>query len=224
MRHQYLIKASPLHAAQNGIWAYANITGAVTATAPSTTAAASSSSPVVNDGGLRAASAVLHCQANLENDGASAEGASIAVDVLDAEGKVVASTHSAVVEVPPAYSVSSVSSAADSTAAAGTASGAAQLNVRATIADAELWSVKRPYLYTLTVRVLSSTVRKRICLALFIVLYAKNRMKFLPRQAQDKHWKKSLKTCFCRRVSSWTPSTSLRVFAQSISMRTRVCC
>ena len=52
-------------------------------------------------------------------------------------------------------------------------SGAAQLNVRATIADAELWSVKRPYLYTLTVRILSSTVRKRICLALFIVLYAK---------------------------------------------------
>ena len=125
MRHQYLVKASPLHAAQNGVWAYANISSA------------SRTDALAPSAGLRADSAVLHCQANLENDGAAAEGASILVDVLDAAGKQVATTRSAVVQVP--------------------AEGTRQLNVRTTVSNAELWSVPRPYLYTLMVRVLSAS-------------------------------------------------------------------
>ena len=68
---------------------------------------------------------------------AAAEGASILVDVLDAAGKQVATTRSAVVQVP--------------------AEGTRQLNVRTTVSNAELWSVPRPYLYTLMVRVLSAS-------------------------------------------------------------------
>ena len=126
MRHNYLIKAAPLHAAQNGVWAYANITGAVLESVKDTPAA-----------GLRAASAVLHCQANLENDAVTAAGASVDVTVLDANGKQVATARSAIVTVA--------------------AAGKTTLDVRTTVTDAELWSVPRPYLYTLVVKVLSST-------------------------------------------------------------------
>ena len=82
--------------------------------------------------------AVLHCETTLENEAASAATGSISVTVFDASGKIVATAKSSASSVPPN-------------------GGRTIVNARMPITGAELWSVARPYLYTLQVKVLSAT-------------------------------------------------------------------
>ena len=81
--------------------------------------------------------AVLHCEATLENDGSAASKGSISVTVLDEDGKSVATGKSTAASVPT--------------------TGQTVVSARLPIAGAELWSVARPYLYTLIVDVLDES-------------------------------------------------------------------
>lgn len=121
MRHQYLIKAAPLHAKLDSVWSYSNVTMASVNAADS---------PSLGSSG----DAVLHCEATLENDASTASKGSISVTVLDEDGKSVATGKSTAASVP--------------------AAGQTTVSTRLPVADAELWSVARPYLYTLIVDVL----------------------------------------------------------------------
>ena len=84
-----------------------------------------------------AGDAVLHCEATLENDASGSSKGSISVTVLDMDGKSVATAKSTAVSVPTA--------------------GQTIVSTRLPIAGAELWSVARPYLYTLIVDVLDES-------------------------------------------------------------------
>ena len=126
VRHQYLIKTAPLHAQLDSPWAYANVTGAAQTVADA---------PRLGSTG----DAVLHAAATLENAAAAAAAAasgSVRVTLVDAAGKVVAAGQSG-----------------SATVAAG--GGTAVVSARLAVAGAELWSVARPYLYTLTFDVVS---------------------------------------------------------------------
>lgn len=81
--------------------------------------------------------AVLHCEATLENDGDAASSGSISVTVMDKDGKAVGSGKSSSASVP--------------------SGGQSIVSARLPISDAELWSVARPYLYTLKVDVLDDS-------------------------------------------------------------------
>ena len=124
MRHMYLVKAAPLHVLADGAWAYANVT-----------TAAALQVPGLPSSGMQAG-AVIHCQTTVANDAAAAvPGVSIAITVHDMSGAQVAAVTSA------------------STTVVGKGS-QATLSARASVPSAHLWSVVRPYLYTLVIHVL----------------------------------------------------------------------
>ena len=81
-RHVHLVKADHLHIEQDGLFAYANITGAVQQRAHTGL-------------GLSAASAVLHASAAVVNDGKAAASFCAKFTLSDASGKQVGSGSSA---------------------------------------------------------------------------------------------------------------------------------
>ena len=122
-----LVRAAPLHVAQDGLFAYANLTGAVT------------SSSVGIGGGL-AADAVLHARATVVNDGDAAAGFCASFALADATG--------AVVQTATAYS---------GAGAAPPRGGSAEVRASLSVGNAQLWSTPRPYLYNLTVQITPGT-------------------------------------------------------------------
>jgi len=116
MRHQFLVKASPLHLKPEGAWAYANVSGV--------------------SGGLTG-KAVVHATATLENHGGAPSAAGkLQVRCLDMVGKQVGAASVATDAVQP--------------------EGTAEARVKFDIADAKLWTVRRPYLYTLVFEILGA--------------------------------------------------------------------
>jgi hypothetical protein len=124
VRHNYLIRTAPLHAKLDSVWSYSNVTAAAVNVADS---------PSLGSTG----DAVLHCEATLENDAATASKGSISVTVLDGDGKSVAAGKSTAESVP--------------------ADGQIVVSTKLPVPGAELWSVARPYLYTLIVDILDET-------------------------------------------------------------------
>lgn len=118
------ITSTPLSAsiATHGVYAPANVTGAVTPHNPSTPAA-----------GL-IAPAVVHPKTLCRNDGATPSTLTVSWSLLDASGAVAASSTAPPLTVPAG-------------------SNATAVGPDMVLASAELWSVPRPYLYTLVTSV-----------------------------------------------------------------------
>ena len=130
-RKTFLHSAPPVHIETDGIYAVGKVASA------DITAAAT---PAL---GVQAASATVAATAELVNAGSSAASVTVVFELFDADGNSVA-------KAAPAKAVA-VAAAPSSAEPAMASTGPVSLAVGGGGAAVELWSVARPYLYTLVV-------------------------------------------------------------------------
>ena len=128
-RHQYLVRANPLHLVPDRAWAHTTVTGEVHALGESPSH------------GIVADAATMYLQADVTNAASSSSTTAAAQEVAlqatinDADGTVVGTASSKTVSVDAGATVT--------------------LSATALLANAQLWSVARPYVYTVSFSVVA---------------------------------------------------------------------
>ena len=147
-RHVELISAPALHIDQDGVYAPSKITGKVSpveesGTSTNTAAAAAAettTAAAAAQGGLWAESASIDASVDVINSGSEsvASGACAVLDLFDANGARVSGT------------------AVKTQTVIGANGGKVQIKASFSLDNAQLWTIRRPYLYTLRTRVSAS--------------------------------------------------------------------